>query len=221
MDGVHDLGGKEGFGPIPIDEDDAPFHHDWEGRMWAIAREAGATGKLDFTIDSFRNTLELMVPGDYLTFPYFNKWCTAYMVLFLKDGVFSLDELASGQTTDDPGAAPRRLDVTGALDVTRSSDFSFESPAPAAPAFAVGDRVTTRRHIDATHTRLPQYARAATGTVIAHHGAHVMPDRNVEGTHKGEHLYTVEFPAQELFGPAANALDSVTLDLWESYFVRP
>lgn len=34
MDGPHDLGGKEGFGPIQVDEPDAAFHKEWEGRMW-------------------------------------------------------------------------------------------------------------------------------------------------------------------------------------------
>ena len=32
MDGIHDLGGKQGYGPIDVDEVDTPFHHDWEAR---------------------------------------------------------------------------------------------------------------------------------------------------------------------------------------------
>ena len=53
MDGPHDLGGKQGFGPIETDEPDVAFHHDWEGRMWGLARSAGAPG---VTIDWWRRT---------------------------------------------------------------------------------------------------------------------------------------------------------------------
>ena len=38
MDTIHDLGGREGFGPIFYDKDDdaIPFHSDWEARAFAI-----------------------------------------------------------------------------------------------------------------------------------------------------------------------------------------
>ena len=29
MDGVHDLGGVEGFGPLPIEENEPVSHYDW------------------------------------------------------------------------------------------------------------------------------------------------------------------------------------------------
>ena len=38
MDGVHDIGGRQGFGPIAVDENEEPFHAPWEGRMLGIAR---------------------------------------------------------------------------------------------------------------------------------------------------------------------------------------
>ena len=31
MDGVHDLGGMHGFGPVPIEVDEPLFHEPWEG----------------------------------------------------------------------------------------------------------------------------------------------------------------------------------------------
>lgn len=58
------------------------------------------------------------------------------------------------------------------------------------------------------------------GEIIAHHGAHVLPVRNAEGTKMPEHLYTVVFKATTLWGQGANFLDDVTLDLWESYLVQ-
>ena len=70
----------------------------------------------------------------------------------------------------------------------------------------------------AGHTRLPRYARGKAGSIVSHHGAHVLPDASAHG--KGDmpqHLYTVRFAARELWGECANPRDSVHLDLWESY----
>jgi nitrile hydratase subunit beta len=35
MDGIHDLGGRQGFGPVDVDEPEEVFHEAWEGRVWA------------------------------------------------------------------------------------------------------------------------------------------------------------------------------------------
>ncbi len=65
MDGVHDLGGREGFGPIPDKEDAQPFHAEWETRAFGMEQSsAGGTG---WSIDWFRHCRELIVPTDYLT----------------------------------------------------------------------------------------------------------------------------------------------------------
>ncbi len=217
MDSMHDLGGKQGFGPVPVKSGDAPFSHDWERRMWALARAGVAH---DITIDWFRHGLERMVPADYLTFPYFKKWVTNYLMLIIDNGAVTMDEALKGhvEATNDP-AAP--LTLAQVLDKNRSGAVSFEIKTDAAPAFSVGDTVLTKRLSTAAHSRLPAYARGARGTIIAHHGAHALPDQGALGNHVGEHLYTVSFSAPELWGNTANARDSVTLELWESYFVRP
>ena len=51
MDGIHDLGGMEGFGPVPVKSGDAPFRDlaDWEKRMWALARSGLAAGTVSYT----------------------------------------------------------------------------------------------------------------------------------------------------------------------------
>lgn len=61
--------------------------------------------------------------------------------------------------------------------------------------------------------------RGAHGKVIAHHGAHLLPDKGVHGIHAGEHLYTVAFAADELWGEAADSRDSVALESLESCLV--
>jgi len=215
MDGIHDLGGKQGFGPILIGDNEA-FHHNWERRMWAIAR----TGILPpgTIIDQFRHGLERMVPGDYLSFSYFNKWCANYYMLYVSSGTFTIDEVIAGhsETAAEPAAMASLEQV---LENQRATAVDFSAPTDALSRFKVGDTITTRRSIPANHTRLPAYARSASGTVIRHHGAHLLADSGAEGVHEGQHLYTVSFAAQELWGDDANPRDSVTLELWESYFV--
>ena len=74
MDGVHDLGGREGFGPIVDKADDKVIHADWEMRAFGM-KQASAAAK-SWTIDWFRHCRELADPVDYLTRPYFDQWLT-------------------------------------------------------------------------------------------------------------------------------------------------
>ena len=215
MDGVHDLGGMQGFGPVPVTTRDAEFRDlaDWQKRMWGLARNPLAPG---ITIDWFRHGLERMVPADYLSFTYFNKWCANYLMLMLDNGTITMDDVKRGhvETPDAPAAAKTLDDVLG---ITSKANFSFATEASAEPAYVVGQSIRTHRLASAGHTRLPRYARGARGTVIAHHGCHWLPDEGAKGHHVGEHLYTVAFAATELWGPDADPRDTVTLDLWESY----
>ena len=36
MNGIHDMGGMHGFGPIEREENEPVFHHAWEGRVFAM-----------------------------------------------------------------------------------------------------------------------------------------------------------------------------------------
>ncbi len=216
MDTIHDIGGMQGFGAIRVDEPDEPFHHDWEARMWAIARNARAP---DWTIDWWRHMRERIDPVDYLTRPYFDSWMQTFACGYITSGLFTLDEIASGHTDEKrPPPAPETLSQI--IERARSEALSFEAPAPAPPRFARGDRVRAsanpplgRDH----HTRLPRYVRARLGTIHAHWGSHVFADLAARGTHQGQHIYSVRFEARELWGDDADSRDAVHLDLWESY----
>ncbi|MGR3292264.1 MAG: nitrile hydratase subunit beta [Paracoccaceae bacterium] len=216
MDGIHDLGGKQGFGPVPVESGDAPFRYDWEKRMWAIARSGVAHG---ITIDWFRHGLERMVPKDYLAFRYFNKWCTNYLMLLIDGGVVTLEEVTKGHV-NSPADPAKALSVAEVVAIGKNGAVSFETEATTPSLYSVGDTIRTKSRTTADHSRLPAYARNARGTIITHHGSHWLPDQGAEGLHVGEHLYTVAFAATELWGPQANPRDTVTLELWESYFVQ-
>jgi nitrile hydratase len=82
---------------------------------------------------------------------------------------------------------------------------------------APGQRVRTRGYDAPGHTRLPDYARGHTGTVIAERGDMVLPDDAVRfGRSTPEPVYSVRFPARDLWGDGAGDHD-VYLDLYLSY----
>ena len=72
------------------------------------------------------------------------------------------------------------------------------------------------REVKPGHTRLPAYARGKTGIIILHHDGWVYPDSNAHGGGENpQHLYTVQFTADELWGNGDHA--KVSLDLFEPY----
>ncbi len=219
MDGIHDMGGKQGFGAVDVVKEatEQPFHHDWEGRMWAISRNCRAD---DWTIDWWRHVRERIDPVDYLTRPYFDSWMQTSAAAFILSGVFTLEEIISGHTTKT-GPAAAKQDQKAALQANRQSCREFSTQNVSAPLFSVGDPVQTTAFSSNHHSRLPQYARAKPGVIHAHHGSHLFADAGAKGEHIGQHLYTVGFPATALWGPKSNPNDTVFLDLWESHLEQP
>ena len=45
MNGIHDMGGMHGMGPIERETDEPVFHARWESRVFALNRAVGAWGK--------------------------------------------------------------------------------------------------------------------------------------------------------------------------------
>jgi nitrile hydratase len=81
--------------------------------------------------------------------------------------------------------------------------------------FRPGDVVRARRLDPPHHTRVPRYARGAVGTVLEVEGAHPLADDRSRGLPAvPEPVYSVRFPASELFGAGDHA---VVLAMWETY----
>ena len=190
--------------------------------MWAISQTDSFPG--GGGIDAWRHTLEHMVPEHYRSAPYFEKWCMQHMCIAVRDCGAGVDDMVA--RASDAAVMPQTpadTPVMGADYVeTRvaQKDVSFARDVEQPPAFAVGDRVVTLETSHPGHTRLPAFARGATGEIIAHHGGHAYPDASAEGEERGEHLYTVRFAARDLWAEA-DARDVVCLDLWEPYLVSP
>jgi nitrile hydratase len=215
MNGVHDMGGMHGMGPIaPEAEADEPvFHHRWEGRVHALTMASPTRSN----IDAGRHQRELIPGPDYLRMSYYEKWFTSLSALLVKAGLATPAELASGQAEPGKAKATPMFNAEAVPTIlTRPSSYVRETAAE--PRFAVGDRVRCRNLNPTGHIRLPQYVRGHVGEIVALYGAQVFPDSNAAG--RGEDpqpLYSVRFSAVELWGDAANPRDSVSLDLWEPY----
>jgi len=205
VDGVHDLGGMQGFGPVDVEADEPTFHHEWEARTFAVAGGALAAG--GFNTPMFRHAIERMDPGHYLTSSYYEHWLTAVTTLLVEAGMISRDE----------------LDVrVGVFPLSRPPAVGVEDVGEAAsrgtPRFAVGDAVRVRDLHFGGHTRCPRYVRGRRGVVIRIDPAAPIPE--VEA-HRRERVldptYGVRFDAGELWSDAAEANTPVHVDLYERY----
>lgn len=218
MNGIHDMGGMDGMGPIEPERDEPLFHAPWEAR--ALALSLAMAGWRKWNIDASRHARERIPPADYLRFSYYEKWIAGLCDLMLQHGLVTQAELDSNRPAPGSPRAIPPLDAARVAAVLGKGD-PVSREIKAAPRFAPGDEVRARNIHPEGHTRLPRYARGRTGVVLTRHGAHVWPDSNAH--FRGEdpqHLYTVRFAARELWGMAAPATDYIHIDLWEPYLER-
>jgi nitrile hydratase subunit beta len=213
-DGVHDMGGMDGFGKIEPEPNEPPFHQAWEGRVLAMQRAMGYAGA--WNIDMSRAAQELLPPGVYLSVSYYKRWALGMEHNLLKQGLAEASEIADGHARNAAKPLKRKLtrDNVAAV-MTRGS---FGRPAQAPARFKPGDRVRAKNIHPQTHTRLPRYVRGRVGTVELVHGCHVFPDTAATG--EGENpqwLYTVVFDGRELWGADADPTIKVSVDAFEPY----
>jgi nitrile hydratase subunit beta len=215
MNGVHDMGGMHGFGPVEPEADEPVFHAPWEGRVLAMRRALGAWRR--WNIDAGRHSVETLPPADYLRMSYYEKWLASAIKLALGAGLVSQRELETGRRDPATPVATPPLTADKVMPVLMAGGPTHRETT-ARPRFAAGQLVRAREIHPTGHTRLPRYVRGRLGTIERDHGAHVFPDSNAR--FQGENpqfLYTVRFAARELWGDAANPVDAVYLDLWEEY----
>jgi len=219
MNGVHDMGGMHGMGPVQPERDEPVFHERWEARLFAVTRAMGAWRK--WNIDASRYQRELIPAADYLRMSYYEKWLAGLLELMVAKGLVTRAELDSGRTSrSTPKSSPALTAEQVPAMVSRGSPANRDASGTV-PRFAAGQAVRTRNINPIGHTRLPRYARSKSGTIARVHGVFVFPDTNAlfKGEHP-QHLYSVRFTAQELWGESeqvSTPADSVYIDLWEDY----
>ena len=214
MNGIHDLGGMHGFGPVDRDPDEPPFHGRWEAAVVAIMR--ATRGARVYNIDEFRHAIERMPAARYLASTYFERWLDGILRILDEKGVVTAAEMDARTGALE---APRAPVARPAVDHTamQHSDSPFRTTT-APSRFAPGDAVVGRNVHPTGHTRLPRYARGKRGVIAAVRGYHVFPDTHAHGLgEQPQHVYAVRFDARELWGEAAEPRQFVYLDLWESY----
>ena len=209
MDTVHDIGGRQGFGPIPnVTEDDARlFAEQWKARTWAIAMMSMnklSTDRTGWTLDWYRHVLERLPPAAYLSLDYFEKWMLALMVTSVDEGVAGVREFIDGKAS------------SGSFEYERPKPPA-ESPPASAARFKPGDRIVARRDISTMHTRLTGYVRGRPGVVDSVIGPQHFPDEKAVGTKRREQTYVVRFQMSDLWPESANSNDCLLIDMWDSY----
>lgn len=215
MNGLHDLGGMHGFGPVIPEPEKPVFHAEWHKRALAITLAMAGWGR--WSIDESRHARECLPPKDMVSLSYYERWMAALAALMLRHGLITETELRSAT----PDAGTERL--TPALPAEKVAEVLRRGgptlrPLDRQPRFQVGDRVRARNINPPTHTRLPRYARGKLGEIVLYHGGHVFADASAHQKNApAEPLYAVRFTARELWGEDADPRQSVTLDLWEPH----
>jgi len=215
MNGVHDMGGMHGMGPIKYEKNEPVFHERWEARVFALTLAAGAWGK--WTLDASRHYVELIPPAEYLRMSYYEKWFSGLLEKLVKSGLVTRAELDSGSPT--PGLPKASPPLTADKVQPRiAHGWPASRDLPVAPRLQVGQRVRARNMHPVGHTRLPRYVRAKLGTIDRDYGVFVFPDTNAHFLgEKPQHVYSVRFAARELWGEQAPPHDAVYVDLWDDY----
>src|SRR5271155_2349914 len=212
MNGVHDMGGMDGFGPVVPEKNEPVFHAEWERRMFGLVLPLVRATQSSF--DEFRHAIERIPPAQYLASSYYERWLAAAESLLVERGVVTREELlAKEDASIDPALIANAVPARGPAAV---KDKSLKKPPRA--RFVKGDRVRGRNLNPSGHTRLPRYVRGKSGVVARDWGVFDFADTKAHRAGaKPQHCYSVAFDARELWGKSANSRERVYIDLWEDY----
>jgi nitrile hydratase subunit beta len=203
MDGMHDLGGKQGFGPVRYTAGAKAFHAAWEVRANALYAHAVRLGI--FNMDEYRHAIERMEPRHYVTASYYERTLTSLATLLVEKGVLTRDELERRAQGTVPLALP---------------SAPGRGNGAARERFAPGDRVQVRGDSVPGHMRLPGYIRGKTGVVIGVSPPYPFPDAHAHGMPaQDEPTYDVRFRSQDLW-PDASDDALVHVGVFQSYLER-
>jgi nitrile hydratase subunit beta len=217
MDGVHDMGGMDGFGKVEVEPNEPPFHEPWEGRVLAMQRAMGYAGA--WHIDHSRYAQERLPPVTYLSVSYYQRWALAMEKNVLERGYATPDELKAGHA-QTPGKS-----LQAQAHARRGSGGTHAQLVlpPAAGPRAVQAR---RQGAHEEHPSGDAHAAAALRARQARHRRAVPRLPHVSGlgrVRQGDNpqwLYTVVFEARELWGDDADPTIKISIDAFEPYLER-
>ena len=200
MDGIHDLGGKQGFGRVRYAPKALAFHAPWEKRANALYSLAVKLGV--FNMDEYRHAIERMEPRHYLSAGYYERTLTSLATLCVEKGLVTREEL------------------------DRRVEGAFPLSLPSAPGrsnraehirFQLGDRVKVLDDHVPGHVRMPAYIRGKSGVVVGESPAYPFPDAQAHGVQAAdEPTYDVRFCSTDLWPNAADRA-FVHVGVFQSY----
>jgi nitrile hydratase beta subunit len=156
MNGVHDMGGMDGFGPVTPEANEPVFHVEWEGRVLAMNRVMGYSRAWNGDISRYAK--EILPPDVYLGSTYDRRWQLGLEQMLMDAGLVDPDELAAGRALRPGKPIQRTLSPAEVEKVLIRN--SYERPAKAPALFRVGDRVRMKNIHPKTHTRACRCGRA-------------------------------------------------------------
>jgi nitrile hydratase subunit beta len=219
MNGVHDLGGMDGFALRARDQG-FPLHEEWERLVWGML--LATSGIPGLPPGPSRSYIESIPPERYLTMPYYARFLEVRERRFLEGGLVTREELDNPEgpvaMPSFPGFVPPSPEqIVRFFRQEQSGQLNVDAPA----AFAVGDEVVVKNDHPRGHTRVPRYVRGHRGAILRDHGVHAFEDEVAPGTDVGpQHLYTVSFTGSELWGSRGHARDRMHVELWEIHLAR-
>jgi len=223
MNGIHDLGGRDGFGPVDASAEEPVFRDEWEKHVFAMFPACFRAGY--FGLDEFRHGFEQMDPAIYLRSPYYEHWLFSMELYATRKGFIDAEELErrTQYFLENPDAPlpehEQNSDLEAFAEGVAIAGAPPQRPTDKEPRFQVGDIVRVKDYSPFGHTRLAQYIRGKVATVIAHHGSFIYPDSAGNGLGEApEHVYTIQFDGAELWGADfANANTTSTIDVFDPY----
>jgi len=183
MDGMHDLGGKQGFGRVRYKKNAAVFHAPWHVRSNALFGLGVRRGI--FNMDEYRHAIERMEPRHYLAADYYERSLTGVATLCVEKGLVTREELEKRAGGAFPLSEP--------LGPGRTN-------APSRARFQPGDKVRVKDDHVPGHVRMPAYIRGKVGVVVSESSAFPFPDAEAHGVKSvDEPTYDVRFRTEDLW----------------------
>jgi nitrile hydratase len=204
MDGMHDLGGRQGFGAVVVEPGEPRYHARWEAATRLLFRVILARELPNGSDGALRHAIERMDPVLYLSSSYYGRWVTAAATLAVEADIVTHAELEERAGGPFPLSQPVRAET-------------ITEPPTGRRRFARGDRVRVRGWHPRGHTRCPWYIRGHVGVVTRDDGPFSLPDVEAHSELRvHEATYSVRFDAAELWDDGQPGV-TINVDLWDSY----
>ncbi len=215
MNGVHDCGGMQCYGPLQHTAAEPPFPERWEARVLALNVASWYVRNAD--LPTFRSDIEALPAADYLRISYWEIWYTALLNRLVANHWLTRREVEVGHSDGTTLQGAQAISAPEAVaELFKPRTQSRKDPQVA--RFRVGSRVRAKNMNPTGHTRLPRYVRGKGGVVTAYRGIYDFPDTDEYNLGANPTaVYSVRFAGRELWGNDAPANDVIYVDLWERY----